>query len=144
MPKTLLKDSFEFESVPFIVKAETRQRFVNWKTREMEKLGGDISKKSGDRKTNPWVLCEMVLVRVRPDYPYSVEKEWPENVDMHFSTIVPIDVPKKESVLFIVPKYTTERKQNIEDVKLQKAAEATIQKMKSAYENREKVATLER
>lgn len=139
---TLLEDEFEFQTVPFIVRVEVQRRYIDGKTGESR--GVNMYNAPTGMKKRPsksWVICECVIARVRPDYPYTIDKEWPENLDKHFHTVVALEEPVKSRGL-IFTSWDTERKRTIEDVDEQALAKKTVAKMKSAYENRDKVSSL--
>lgn len=139
---TLLEDSFEFQTVPFIVRVEVQERFVNGKTGESRGVNFHNAPTGMKRvPSKSWVICECVHARVRPDYPYTIREEWPENVDKHFHSIVPLEEPVKSRGLLFTS-WDSERKRTIQDIDEKELAEKTITKMKQAYENRHKVSEL--
>lgn len=141
--RVLLKDEFEFQTVPFIVKVEVVERFVNAKTRELSKVCYDRTPQGYSRTPREWVICDLILCRVRPNYPYTIDKEWPENVDKHFHTVVPLESPARMWKWKFFPTYTAESVKTVEDVDETAVAKQTIAKMKKAYENRAEVSALE-
>lgn len=138
--KLLLEDTFTFETVPFKVEVKQKDIFVNVRNKETtEVVNGSPS---GFNSTpRHWVQCEVVVATLRPDYSYTVEKEWPENVDKHFGKIVPLEQPVKNGWWRLCT-YSTMRIRESEDVDPTVVAENLIQEMKQAYENRDKVKTL--
>lgn len=138
----LLEDELEFQTVPFLVKIEERVMFVNAETGECRVPNMYDAPKGLKKGGKMWVKCDCVIARIRPDYPYAVEKEWPENVDKHFSIVKLLDVPKKEKGLLFTS-YSSEQKQTRDDVDIQKMAKAVIAKMKKAYRERDKVVSIE-
>lgn len=136
----LLEDTFTFETVPFKVEVKQKDLFVNARTGETSEIVN--GRPDGfDRTPRNWVQCEVVVATLRPDYRYTVEKEWPENVDKHFGKIVPLENPVKNGWWRLCT-YSTMRVRDIEDVNPTAVAEKLIQEMKQAYENRTKVETL--
>lgn len=136
--KTLLKDTFEYHRVPFLVTVEERYVYVNPKYFK----NGLINKnKKGPQmfswmERRGWKRCRCNFARVRPDYPYNIRKEWPENVPQHFKTIELLEKHKRKLPFWWVkkpqdPEYTP-----------QELAQLTITKLKKAYENRDKVESL--
>lgn len=138
-PKKLLEDTFEFEQTPFLVKVEERDMFVN--PRDGRICGVNINgsptclgprERASRRK---WVICKAHVARVRPDYPYTIKKEWPDNVDQHFQAIELLEKPEKGWFF-----YSTKEREPQRD--RQELAKAAIAKLKKAYEEREEVAKL--
>lgn len=140
--QTLLEDSFEYKQVPFIVRVEVQDRYINGRTGETRGKNMYGAPAGLRRSSRAWTLCECVIARVRPDYPYSIRREWPENVEKHFHTVVPLEIPVKNRLLLIA-RWSAERTVNIEEIDVEKMAEVTIEKMKDAYENRNRVKSLE-
>lgn len=142
MNKVLLKDSFEFKTVPFLVKVERKDMFVNGDSGEIKGINIHNAPSGYDKKpSKSWVICDCLIARVRPDYPYTIKDEWPENVDKHFHTVELLEVPSKSKGL-IFSKWDTEPNQDLDDVNIREMAEKTILKMKKAYIERTKVKSL--
>lgn len=141
--RVLLEDEFEYQTVPFIVKVETVEKFVNAKTGEITSVSFDRTPPGYDRTPREWVICELVIGRVRPDYPFTIEKEWSDNVDKHFHTVVALDAPERVWKWKVFPTYEANRVREVDEVDSQAIAEKTIAKMKDAYENRDEVEDLE-
>lgn len=138
--RTLLRDSFEFKTVPFIIVVEQKNMYINSSTGAVRKQTFAAEKEASGNKQ--LVDCEVIVARVRPDYPYTVQKEWPDNVDQHFITVFPLETPVKEKHWGIISDWKAETQHTLNDVDIENLARATIEKMKTAYENRKKVKAL--
>lgn len=70
------QDEFSFKSVPFIVEVYDETHY--W----------------GRYDERP--PCERRMAKLRPDYPYEVDKEWPDGADKHFHNVVWYEYPEKK------------------------------------------------
>lgn len=141
--KTLLKDTFEFKTVPFLVEVEEREMFYHKDTGEIRTPNIKGHPRGMGRTPAGWRVCKARVARVRPDYPYRIEKEWPENVSKHFKDYELLEVPKKRSSFLgqLLHGDTREDREPERDAK--EIAEGAIGKLKTAYEERDKVETLD-
>jgi len=138
----LFKDEFEFQTVPFIVKVEVKEKFVNVKTGEMTSVSYDNTPKGYNRATRNWAICDVIIGRVRPNYPYTIDKEWPENIDKHFHTVVALEKPTRVLKWGFFPTHTPQQIRTLGEIDSEQIATKTIAKMKRAYENRDEVKSL--
>lgn len=124
----LLEDTFEYEGWEFLVTVEDTEMVINGRT-------NDISR--GYKDGFSWKWCDCRVANVRPNYGrFTTESEWPSNVDTHFKTVEPREVPKK-GLLF----WDTEELDS-DPADPEHLAKLTIKKLKNAYENRTKVQSL--
>lgn len=131
-----LEDTLTYKTVPYLVEVEDRDMFIHGKSGEVRGVnmrGAPTGMKSGGRA---WKVCKCRVAKIRPDYPYSIKEEWPENVDQHFKVVDPFEVPTKGLIF-----YGT-READEEPREPKEMAEEVIDKLKTAYENREEVETL--
>lgn len=132
-----LKDDFEYETVPFVVRVYDTDMFIHAKTGEVRGVnmhGAPSGMKRGSRK---WVMCQCRVCRVRPDYPYSIDKEWPESVDKHVQLADPMEVPKRGIVFYGRGEPDEEPREP------QEIAEAAIDELQRRYEEADEPETLE-
>lgn len=139
---TLFKDEFEFKTVPFMVEVTVRDMYVNAENGSARGVNGYNAPTGMKEKPAEWVKCKCVVGTVRPDYPYTIDERWPENVDKHFQTVVALEKPEKSSGL-IFSSYSSVKERDVDDVDSEEVAKKTIAKMKSAYENRREVKSLD-
>lgn len=130
-----LEDSFRFKEVPFIVEVERTEMFIDGNDGSMNGVnvwGKPTGYGENDRIPKSKVICEVMHCRVRPDYPYPIRKEWPDDVDKHQHTVILLEEPVKSKGL-IFTSWETERKRDAESVDIQQMADETIEKLKDAY-----------
>lgn len=140
---TLLEDTFTFKTIPFLVEVEELDMFIDGESGETN--GVNFHNAPTGHKTVPsksWRICRCIIARVRPDYPYTIKQEWPENIDKHFHIVEPLEIPTK-SEGWIFTTWDVEQYQYKEDIDVNKLAESVVDKMKTAYKNRTKVNSLE-
>ena len=125
MVRTLLKSTFIYKKVPFLIKVVQAERYIH---KSCEKIRGVNfkGKPAGLDSSKGWYICECIVAKVRPDYPYTIKEEWPPNVNQHFSTHEPLEIPKRKLFRYTKVERNPQRepKEMAKDVK---------QKLKNAY-----------
>lgn len=140
---TLLQDSFEFKSVPYVVRVQVQTLLVNGETDEIHKDTMN-NRPDGFLERRKWARCDCLVARVRPDYPYTEREEWPAETSQHFYSVLPLEWPRK-SYKQIIPSYNTVQVQDLSELSkkeidyvAQELADEVVDKLKTAYHEAEK------
>lgn len=129
MVKTLHEETFEYKGIPFILIVEERDVFINPKTNEIR--GQNIRERStGLDSSRGWILCESIVSRIRPDYPYSLpDDKQAEKFEKHHKEYELLEKPKSR-FLFGYKTVDREQERSVEEL-----GEITIESLKNAYES---------
>lgn len=95
-----LEDTFEYKNIPFIVRVQEQEMYINGKNGEIRGINAYGNPTGVERNSRHWVLCRCLVSRVRPDYPYSVNHKY-EEVDKHVKIIEPYELPKRSIIFYL-------------------------------------------
>jgi hypothetical protein len=136
----LLEDTITFKTVPFLVQVEEREMFYNKDKDEVRGMNIGGNPCGMGRTPRGWRVVKARVANIRPDYPYRIDKRWPENVSKHFRESELLEKPIQDTVFFIFPQTKWVEREPERSAK--ELAEDVVETMKSAYHNRQTVETL--
>lgn len=138
---TLLEDSFEFKGVPFLVKVQEREMYINAEKGRVTGVNMYGAPSGRDYVPAGWVMCDCIVAKVRPDYPFNAQNNFPDNVEKHHKAFEPLEYPEKSrGILF--KSWNAVHRQNRDEVDIQALAERAVDKLLDACETRTEVAEL--
>lgn len=138
----LLEDSFDFLGVPFLVQVKEREMFVNAEEGRVAGVNMHGAPAGRERVPRGWVICDCIVAKVRPDYPFSASHDFPENAERQHIVVETLEYPEKSrDILF--KSWSAEPDTDRDDVDVNSLAESAIQKLINEVKSTTKVRELE-
>ena len=130
-----IQDEVEYTDIPFIVEVYDTEMYINGKSGDVRGVNIHGAPKGMKRGGRNWIVCECLVAKIRPDYPYPANKEY-SGVDKHVKIVEPYEIPNK-GILF----YSKEdRKVSLEPMELAEKAADKLKKRFEEYEPPEDVS----